>query len=75
MKKIVWIVPITITIVVLMALISERKNDSLVAPELVSSPTPVPTSNTPKTFNFDSQTNLKAELEKINPQILESDFE
>jgi len=39
-------------------------------------PTPVPatTPNAPKTFQFDSSTDLKAELEKVNPQILDSDF-
>ena len=37
-------------------------------------PTPLPP-QAPKTFKFDSQTDLKAELEKVNPQILDSDFE
>lgn len=36
--------------------------------------TPVPTPNTPKTFRFDSSTDLKKELDSINPQILDSDF-
>lgn len=38
-------------------------------------PTPVPTPNAPKTFKFDSSTDLKQELEKVNPQVLDSDFE
>lgn len=38
-------------------------------------PTPVPTSNVPKTFKFDNSTDLKVELEKVNPQILDSDYE
>ncbi len=29
----------------------------------------------PKTFKFDSSTDLKKELESINPEILENDFE
>ncbi len=37
--------------------------------------TPAPTPNSPKTFNFDSTTDLKVELEKVNPQVLDSDFE
>ncbi len=36
--------------------------------------TPIP-SATPKTFKFDSSTDLKEELEKINPEILDVDFE
>lgn len=84
MKKFFWIIPITIAIVILMALISGRENDRLVAPgilqnltkpKLVSSSTPVPTPSTPKTFQFDSSTDLKMELEKVNPEVLDSDFE
>ena len=37
--------------------------------------TPASTPNAPKTFNFDNSTDLEAELEKVNPQILDSDFE
>lgn len=29
----------------------------------------------PKTFQFDSATDLKMELNKVNPQVLDSDFE
>lgn len=39
------------------------------------SPTPISTPGTPKTFQFDSSTDLMMELEKVNPQILDSDFE
>lgn len=39
-----------------------------------ASPTPSP-APTPKTFKFDKSTDLKKELETINPQVLESDFE
>lgn len=38
-------------------------------------PTPVSTPNAPKTFQFDSSADLKMELEKVNPQVLDSDFE
>ena len=37
-------------------------------------PAPSPTPNAPKTFQFDSSTDLKMELEKVNPQVLDSDF-
>lgn len=59
-------------------------NRSLVSPDLVSTfarqspagvPTPLPTPDEPKTFKFDRSTDLKAELEKVNPQVLDSDFE
>lgn len=40
---------------------------------------PVPSSSpnikTPKGFQFDESTDLKAELEKVNPQVLDSDFQ
>lgn len=29
----------------------------------------------PKTFDFDSSTDLEVELEKVNPEVLDSDFE
>ncbi|MBI2597145.1 hypothetical protein HYW41_03250 [Candidatus Daviesbacteria bacterium] len=44
----------------------------LVNPSLVSSSSPVPT---PKQYQFDVSTDLKQELESINPQVLDSDFE
>lgn len=39
------------------------------------SPIPIPTPSTPKTFKFDASNDLKMELEKVNPQVLDSDFE
>lgn len=39
-----------------------------------SKPTLTPTP-TPITFNFDKTTDLKAELDSINPEVLDSDFE
>lgn len=41
------------------------------APEPTSTSAPSPT---PKTFKFDSSTDLKKELEGINPKVEESDF-
>lgn len=41
----------------------------------VGTSTPIPTPNAPKTFQFDSSTDLKKELDSINPQVLDSDFE
>lgn len=50
----------------------------LVIQKHASTPAPSPTEappNEPKTFQFDRSTDLKAELGKINPQVLDSDFE
>ena len=43
--------------------------------KVTSSPTPASTPKYPKTFKFDRTTDLKMELEKVNPQVLDSDFE
>ena len=79
---------ITIVIVLLLGivfwLISKNinsKNSLLTSPGLgkVSgeqiSPTPTQSPTPPKTYSFDSATDLKSELENINPQVLESDFQ
>ncbi|MEK7616444.1 MAG: hypothetical protein AAB414_00110 [Patescibacteria group bacterium] len=42
--------------------------------EQIPDPTP-PAPVAPKTFQFDASTDLEAELEKINPEVLDSDFE
>lgn len=34
-----------------------------------------PNEHVPKTFKFDRSTDLKAELDKVNPQLLDSDFQ
>lgn len=56
------------------------KEDSLVSPNLVqiiagkfTKPSPSPSPRL-KTYHFDSTTDLKKELDSINPQILDSDF-
>lgn len=89
-KKLLFII-ITITIVILMIILMGNRSQegSLIsphlskifpsqsAPSLAPTPTPIPVSTpaAPKTFKFDSSTNLKEELEKVNPQVLDSDFE
>lgn len=58
--------------------LSSNKSEDLVNPQIVAPSavlTPDPTPAVPKTFNFNSQTDLQAELEKVNPQVLDSDFE
>ena len=75
------LIPIIIVGIVVFGLNNKTSQDLINPlfgqPKLTSSetPSPVPTPNAPKTFLFDSSTDLKMELEKVNPQILDSDFE
>ncbi len=49
---------------------------SLENKKVISTPEPtVAPPNAPKVFQYDSATDLDAELEEINPQINDSDFE
>ena len=58
-----------------------KQDNSLAIPQVFQSttqPTPAPTPdpiNAPKTFKFDKSTDLKKELDSINPEVLDSDFE
>ncbi|MDP3974182.1 MAG: hypothetical protein Q8P92_05125 [Candidatus Daviesbacteria bacterium] len=84
MKKII-IISIIIIVGIGLVVFGPLRNQAkqLVSPEsssnnqseINSNPTPIPTPNAPKTFQFDSSTDLKQELEKVNPQVLDSDFE
>ena len=49
---------------------SGKRDVGLVKPSQTSSPI-----SAPKQYKFDSSTDLKKELDSINPQVLESDFE
>lgn len=82
MKK--FLLVIGLIIVVIVWFFGSGKNEEgLVGPNFIQhlahippTPTvPAPTPNAPKTFSFDSSTDLKVELEKVNPQILDSDFD
>lgn len=74
-KKIIPIIVIAFIIIIgIFWFTGDRsKSGDLVKPSVVTS-TPAPP-QAPKTFQFDASTDLKAELEKVNPQILDSDFE
>lgn len=87
MKKI-FIFAITITILVSMVFVFRFTHPEweakLVSPGFPlgvanqkSTPLPsfTPNVSVPKEFRFDSSTDLKAELEKVNPEVLDSDFE
>lgn len=60
-------------------------NKTLVRPNLIPGvgktaeqlaiPVPSPAYNPPKEIKYDSATELKKELESVNPQVLDSDFE
>ncbi len=85
-KKIIFMIFITIIIVILtLAFLVKIPGGNLISPNLPSIlkkpiqtsspiPTPIP-SPTPKIFNFDASSDLKGELETVNPQVLDSDFE
>ncbi len=77
-KKIL-IIAVIITLGILLWLkLAGNKSHNLVNPQILTpseTSSPVPTPSVPKTFNFDSSTDLKVELEKVSPQILDSDFE
>lgn len=78
MKKILLVGGI---IVLLIWIVVSKSRGGLIGPSFMqqngskSTPTPIATPNAPKSFNFDASTDLKAELEKVNPQVLDSDFE
>ncbi|MBU1000345.1 hypothetical protein KKE78_03050 [Patescibacteria group bacterium] len=79
MKKIFLVFALIIlTVVCLISFVNTK--GKLINPsftkETHQSPTPVPvaTPNAPKTFKFDASTDLNLELEKVNPQVLDSDF-
>ncbi|OGE32908.1 hypothetical protein A3C59_01750 [Candidatus Daviesbacteria bacterium RIFCSPHIGHO2_02_FULL_36_13] len=83
MTKKVWIFLIIIIIVGIW-FFSLRNNSGdltssgLLRPSTKSTPAPEATSGVPvapKTFQYDSSTDLEAELDKVNPEVLDSDFE
>lgn len=77
-----WIVLAAVILAVVIIFGQKRGINNLVSPnfskisqpDVSQPPTPSPASR-PKQYNFDSSTDLKMELESINPQVLESDFE
>lgn len=79
-RKILIICLLVILAVIFFPALVHKKN-TLAMPGFIkqtkitqSVPTVAP-SVVPKTFQFDRSTDLKKELEKVNPQILDSDFE
>ena len=76
-KRILLTVMLLVTILTIAFFVSKSAHPirtALVSPSSSVLSAPVPSAS-PKTFEFDSSTDLKAELENINPQVLDSDFE
>lgn len=80
-KKTLLVVVLTILATAVVYFVTSRGDGGLVGPTLQvreqssPAPTPAPTPAVPKTFQFDSSTDLKVEWEKVNPQVLDADFE
>lgn len=82
-KILIAIIILFVTAVLSYMYFSKEKFVNLADPRFILgsssvSPTPSVTPKppqAPETFQFDSSTDLKAELEKIQPEVLESDFE
>ena len=72
-NKAIFLVVLTVLTTIVVYSVTNKQQITHQQPTPIS--TPVPTPNAPKTFNFNSSTDLKAELEKVNPQVLDSDFE
>lgn len=68
-----WLV-VAVLVVLIFVFLGSKKNTNLVKPAETVAPTTIPTS-IPKQYKFDGSTDLKKELESINPQVLEADFE
>ena len=76
-NKLVTAVLVLFLIGIIWWVISGKKQSNLIAPGLqqdpqVSIPSPSPSL---KTFQFDSSTDLKQELEKVDSAVYDSDFE
>lgn len=75
------IILIVIVAAVVIFFIQRSGVSKLVSPSLnqaskqTNEEVPNATPNAPKTYNFDSSSDLKKELDGIDPQILDSDFE
>ena len=85
MKKLLVILAlIIIAVVIYLTIVNNLSNGKLVVPSVTplvfqakpeSDDNKVDAPDGPKTFKFDRNTDLNAELEKIDPKVLDSDFE
>lgn len=80
MKKIIWVV-ILISLIGFGIWYFNKSNGEMVSPKLGSEVSekaedkgPVGGQKVPKEFKFEASSDLNAELENINPEVLDSDF-
>lgn len=67
-----WIV-IIIAIILVVVFAIRKGDDNLIGPDFsTTTSSPIPSI---RQYQFDEKTDLKKELESINPQVLDSDFE
>ncbi|MCR4306202.1 MAG: hypothetical protein NUV73_03915 [Candidatus Daviesbacteria bacterium] len=81
-KKILLILFLVILVIIVIFFGIRRSSTSLVSPaarqvsaEINNSPMPSTSSNQPKEIRYDSSTDLQKELDSVNPQVIDSDFE
>lgn len=72
-RKLILIIVIIFIIIITIILSRQETPPTPVIPLPSSSVTPSPP-KIPKTFQYDGSTDLKKELDNINPQVLDSDF-
>lgn len=73
-KKTMILIIIIIIVIAGFGVMSRDLQNDLQTPESVPDGSVIPP-QAPKTFKFDSSTDLKKELESINPEIQDDDFQ
>lgn len=67
------IIVIAVFLIILFSLfIMNNKEEPMINPAVA--PQPSPQINQPEEIKYDSSTDLKKELESVNPEVLDSDF-
>ena len=82
-KKAILFVILIVILVVIFKIVAPLDNKQLVGanlsqiidPPISEDVTPFNTYNPPKEFKYDTSTDLGAELESVNPQVLDNDFD
>ena len=65
---------ILFAVIAFWSIVKYTVNGSKQITQTISSPVHSPNFVAPKTFKFDKSTDLKKELESVDPQVLDSDF-
>lgn len=84
-KKLILFVVLIVVLIVIYKVVAPLDNKALVGANLsqeIDPPiaedvdvTPFNTYNPPKEFKFDSSTDLETELDSVNPQVFDGDFD